>query len=156
MKRYSTEDAVDAVIIGTGAGGAPLLWRLATAGRSVVALEAGEWFEDPEHDFPTDELKAPIYWKDERLSGGADPTAFGANNSGKGVGGSMIHWGAYAPRPDERDLKLQSNDGVAVDWPLTLDDLKPQFEWLEGFLGVSGPAKYPWDEERKYPLPPLP
>ena len=156
MKHYETGEVVDAVIIGTGAGGAPLLWKLATAGRSVVALEAGQWFEDPASDFPTDELTAPIYWKDERLSAGADPTSFGANNSGKGVGGSMIHWGAYAPRPDARDLKLKTNDGVAVDWPLTLADLKPYYEWLEAFLGVSGPAKYPWDADRKYPLPPLP
>lgn len=156
MKKYSTADVVDAVIIGTGAGGSPLLYKLATAGRSVVALEAGEWFEDPVTDFPTDELEAPIYWKDERLSGGADPTSFGANNSGKGVGGSMIHWGAYAPRPSAENLKLKSTDGAAMDWPVSLNDLKPHYEWLESFLGVSGPAQYPWDAERKYPLPPLP
>ncbi|GAA3769777.1 GMC family oxidoreductase [Terriglobus aquaticus] len=156
MKQYPMEQAVDAVIIGTGAGGSPLLWKLATAGRSVVALEAGQWFEDPVSDFPTDELESPIYWKDERISGGADPTSFGANNSGKGVGGSMIHWGAYAPRPSAENLKLQSTDGVAVDWPMSLEDLKPTYEWLESFLGVSGPAQYPWDAERKYPLPPLP
>ena len=156
MKRFSTEEPVDAVIIGTGAGGAPLLFKLAQAGRSVVALEAGAWFQNPSTDFPSDEVAAPIYWKDERLSGGSSPTAFGSNNSGKGVGGSMIHWGAYAPRPDARDMKLKSNDGVAVDWPVTYDELKPYFEEVEAFLGVSGPANYPWDPERKYPLPPLP
>ncbi len=156
MKRYSTEEAVDAVIVGTGAGGAPLLFKLAQAGLKVVALEAGEWFEDPSTEFPTDEVAANIYWTDERLSGGSTPTVFGANNSGRGVGGSMLHWGAYAPRPDARDMKLRSNDGVAVDWPMTYDDLKPYLEHLETFLGVSGPAKYPWDLDRKYPLPPLP
>lgn len=156
MKQFSTEAVVDAVVIGTGAGGAPLLWKLAAAGKSVVALEAGQWFEDPSSEFPTDEAKAAIYWKDERLSGGATPTAFGANNSGKGVGGSMLHWGAYAPRATERNIKLKTYDGVAVDWPLDLNDLKPYYTWLEEFLGVSGPAKYPWDPERRYPLGPLP
>ena len=156
MKRYSVETAVDAVIIGTGAGGAPLLFKLAQAGRSVVALEAGEWFEDPSTEFPTDEVAASIYWTDERLSGGKSPTAFGSNNSGRGVGGSMLHWGAYAPRPDARDMKLKSSDGVAVDWPVTYDELKPYYEEVEAFLGVSGPAKYPWDPGRTYPLPPLP
>ncbi len=156
MKRYSTGESVDAVIIGTGAGGAPLLFKLAQAGRSVVALEAGEWFEDPSAEFPTDEVAASIYWTDERLSGGKTPTAFGSNNSGRGVGGSMLHWGAYAPRPDARDLKLKSNDGVAVDWPVTYDDLKPYYEEVESFLGVSGPTTYPWDPGRTYPLPPLP
>lgn len=156
MTRHSTETAVDAVIIGTGAGGAPLLFKLAQAGLKVVALEAGEWFEDPSTEFPTDEVAANIYWTDERLSAGKTPTAFGSNNSGRGVGGSMLHWGAYAPRPDARDMKLRTNDGVAVDWPVTYDELKPYFETLETFLGVSGPANYPWDPERKYPLPPLP
>ncbi len=156
MRRFSTEEAVDAVVIGTGAGGAPLLWRLARAGLRVVALEAGPWFENPAEEFPTDETAAKIYWLDERLSGGADPTAFGANNSGKGVGGSTLHWGAYAPRPDARDLKLKSNDGVAVDWPVTLEELTPYYEEIEEFIGVSGPANYPWDPARKYPLPPLP
>ncbi len=156
MKRFSTEEVVDAVVIGTGAGGAPLLFKLAQAGRSVVALEAGEWFQDPSSEYPTDEVDAPIYWTDERLSGGKTPTAFGANNSGRGVGGSMLHWGAYAPRPDALDMKLRSNDGVAVDWPVTLEDLTPYYIELETFLGVSGPAHYPWDPSRKYPLPPLP
>ena len=155
MRRFDTSETVDAVVIGTGAGGAPLLWRLARAGLKVVALEAGPWFENPADDFPTDETAAHIYWLDERLSGGSDPTAFGANNSGTGVGGSMLHWGAYAPRPDPRDLKLKSNDGVAVDWPLTPEELNVYFDEIETFIGVSGPASYPWDPARKYPLPPL-
>jgi choline dehydrogenase-like flavoprotein len=156
MRRFSCDEVVDAVVIGTGAGGAPLLWRLARAGLKVVALEAGPWFENPAEDFPTDETAAPIYWTDERISGGADPTAFGGNNSGTGVGGSTLHWGAYAPRPDARDLKLKSNDGVAVDWPVSPDELTPYFEEVEEFIGVSGPASYPWDTKREYPLPPLP
>jgi choline dehydrogenase-like flavoprotein len=156
MRTFPCEEIVDAVVIGTGAGGAPLLWRLARAGLRVVALEAGPWFENPADEFPTDEAAAKIYWLDERLSGGADPTAFGANNSGMGVGGSTLHWGAYAPRPDARDLKLKSNDGVAVDWPIEPEELTPYFEEVETFLGVSGPENYPWDPTRTYPLPPLP
>ncbi|VXD00234.1 hypothetical protein [Sphingomonas sp. 8AM] len=94
---YAGNDVVDAVVIGTGAGGAPLLARLAEAGLAVVALEAGRAFRPDEH--VADELAADIYWMEERLSGGDDPTAFGANNSGMGVGGSTLHWGAFCPRP---------------------------------------------------------
>lgn len=157
MSRFNTDETVDAVVIGTGAGGAPLLWRLAKAGLRVVALEAGPWFENPAEEFATDEIAASkIYWTEERLSGGDDPTAFGGNNSGTGVGGSTLHWGAYVPRPDARDLQLHSNDGVAADWPMTLDELTPYFVEVEEFIGVSGPAQYPWDPSRTYPLPPLP
>lgn len=157
MRCFDCSETVDAVVIGTGAGGAPLLWRLAKAGLRVVALEAGAWFEDPAAEFASDEIAASkIYWTDERLSAGGNPTAFGANNSGKGVGGSMLHWGAYVPRPDPRDLRMRSNDGVAVDWPVSAEELSPYFTEVEQFIGVSGPESYPWDPSRAYPLPPLP
>ena len=55
----------------------------------------------PATDFATDEIEqGKLYWLAERLSAGAMPVAFGANNSGTGVGGSMLHWGAYVPRVD--------------------------------------------------------
>ena len=47
-------DEVDCLVIGLGAGGAPLLARLAMASLKVVALEAGPW-HNPEKDFATDE-----------------------------------------------------------------------------------------------------
>ncbi len=155
MKRYGTEDVVDAVVIGTGAGGAPLLARLAAAGLSVVALEAGRnW--TPGEEFATDEIvQGELYWTGERVSAGETPVAFGANNSGTGVGGSMLHWGAYVPRVDPRDLTIQTEFGVSADWPLEYGELLPYYEELEEFLGVSGPATYPWEEGRRYPLPPI-
>jgi choline dehydrogenase-like flavoprotein len=156
MKQYGTDDVVDAIVIGTGAGGAPLLARLAHAGLRVVALEAGRnW--DPGRDFATDEVAANgLYWLDERLSAGETPTAFGSNNSGIGVGGSTLHWGAFVPRADARDLKIGTEFGQGVDWPLEYEDLRPYYEELEEFLGVSGPPHYPWDPMRHYPLPPVP
>ena len=66
---YAQSEIVDAVVIGTGAGGAPLTARLAEAGLSVVALEAGRSFTPKEH--VADELAADIYWMEERLSGEA-------------------------------------------------------------------------------------
>lgn len=151
---FAHSEIVDAVVIGTGAGGAPLLSRLAKAGLSVVALEAGRAFRPHEH--VADELAADIYWMEERLSGGADPTAFGSNNSGMGVGGSTLHWGAFCPRPDPRDLRLRSLTGEGADWPIDPAELTSYIEQVEAFTGVSGPAHYPWDDGRRYAYPPVP
>ncbi len=155
MRRYGLTDVVDAVVIGTGAGGSPILARLAQAGLKVVAIEAGS-FVNPD-EFASDETAQNyLYWLDERLIDGKNPVTFGKNNSGTGVGGSTLHWGAYTPRPNCRDFKLQTDFGVGLDWPLSYEDLLPYFKEVERFLGVSGPADYPWEPGRKYPLPPLP
>ena len=152
MRRYAETDTVDAVVVGTGAGGAPLLAKLAEAGLRVVALEAGG-NRDPEQ-FRADEYSADIYWLDERISAGL-PEAFGANNSGIGVGGSTLHWGAFTPRPDPRDLRLRSTTGEGVDWPIPHAELVPWLEQVEAAIGVSGPTPYPWDPARRYLLPPI-
>ena len=54
MREYSEEEAVDFVVVGTGAGGAPLIARLAESGFSVVGLDAGPYFR-PLEDFASDE-----------------------------------------------------------------------------------------------------
>ncbi|WP_062116400.1 GMC family oxidoreductase [Aureimonas sp. AU40] len=154
MARYGLDETVDAVVIGTGAGGSPLLARLASAGLRVVALEAGS--NRSQEEYAADEtLSSDLYWMDERISGGSMPEAFGANNSGVGVGGSMLHWGAFVPRADARDLRLRTETGKGRDWPLRLEDLVPYYEEIERFVGVSGPASYPWDPTRGYGLPPV-
>lgn len=158
MRTYLAGDEVDAVIIGTGAGGAPLLARLAQAGLRVVALEAGKFWH-PGRDFATDErAQSKLFWNDERLSAGEDPLHFGNNNSGIGVGGSTLHYTAYTPRVQPDDLRLYSEFGVGRDWCLSYEDLEPYYDELERFLGVSGTNPYPWGAPRKhgYPLAPLP
>lgn len=157
MRHYPPSQIVDAVVIGTGAGGAPIMARLAAAGLSVVALEAGrKW--NPAEDFATDETNQnKLFWTDERLSAGGDPVAFGKNNSGIGVGGSTLHYTAYTPRAQADDFRIRSDFGVGADWPIGYDDIASYYDVLERFLGVSGPASYPWGPARDpYPLGPLP
>ena len=153
----SSNEVVDCVVIGTGAGGAPVLARLAQAGLKVVALEAGKSFDYAK--FATDEREqSKLFWTDERLSAGINPVAFGSNNSGCGVGGSTLHFTAYTPRPQADDFRIFSDFGVGRDWCLSYEDLEPYFDELEWFLGISGASPYPWGKPRKrgYPLPPLP
>ena len=70
---HAHPEIVDAVVIGTGAGGAPLLSVLAARGLRVVALEAGPHLDPLGHT--ADETAAvEINWMEERLSGGATPT----------------------------------------------------------------------------------
>src|SRR4051794_10136982 len=87
MREYPEDEAVDFVIVGTGAGGGTLACKLAEHGFSVVAFDAGPYWR-PLEDFVSDERdQGGLYWTDERITGGADPVELGSNNSGRGGGG---------------------------------------------------------------------
>ncbi|WP_144765179.1 GMC family oxidoreductase [Curtobacterium sp. 9128] len=154
QRRYDEDEIVDAVVVGTGAGGAPLLASLARKGLRVVAIEAGS-NRDPEQ-FTPDEVESPgdINWMDERISGGNAPTAFGPNNSGTGVGGSTLHWGAFTPRPNQHDIRLRTDSGQGEDWPIDHAELTRWIEQAEHDIGVAGPEHYPWDPSRRYRMRP--
>lgn len=155
MREYPTRDPVDFCIVGTGAGGGVLAQRLARFGFSVVALEAGDW-HDSEEDMVSDEAgSARLYWNDLRITGGTDPLELGANNSGRGVGGSTVHYAAFCPRFHESDFRVKTLDGVAADWPLSYDDLEPYYEVMEREYPISGPTHYPWGRPHGYPYAPL-
>jgi choline dehydrogenase-like flavoprotein len=156
MQRFADSERVDYVVIGLGAGGGVMLQRLAKAGFRVVGLDAGP-FWDSERDWVSDEKGAHnLYWNDLRITGGKDPLAFGENNSGKGVGGSTVHWAAFTPRFHPSDFRVRSEDGLAVDWPISYYDLKPYYELLERELPVAGPAYFPWGDPHGYSYGPHP
>jgi choline dehydrogenase-like flavoprotein len=156
MKRFRTDDAVDYLIVGVGSAGGVLLQRLARAGFSVAGLEAGP-FWDTEKDWVSDETGAhSLYWEDPRVTGGADPLSFGANNCGKGVGGGSVHWAAFTPRFHPSDFEVYTRDGLGADWPLSYQDLLPYYEQLEREMPVAGPAYYPWGHPHGYSYGPHP
>ena len=83
--------------MGCGAGGSVLAQRLARAGWQVAALDAGP-FWDPDTDWVSDEAGSHhLYWTDPRVIAGTDPVPMGSNNSGRGVGGSMVHYAGLHP-----------------------------------------------------------
>ena len=156
MQRFSEGDEVDYVIVGVGAGGGVLLQRLARAGFRVIGFDAGP-FWDTERDWVSDEAGShKLYWTEQRVTGGSHPLAFGANNSGRGVGGGTVHWASFTPRLHPSDFTVHSTDGVGVDWPLAYSELKPYYELMELELPVSGPAYFPWGDPHGYAYAPHP
>ena len=150
MRTFEDDDEVDVAIVGCGAGGATLLQRLARAGMRVVAFDAGP-FWDPDTDWVSDERGSHrLYWTEPRVISGNDPVPLGSNNSGRGVGGSMVHFAGYAPRFHPSDFETQTRDGVGADWPISYWDLKPYYEAMEEELPVSG-QPWPWGDPHDYP-----
>ena len=156
MRHYGPGDEVDYVVVGVGSAGGVLVQRLARAGLRVVGFDAGP-FWDTERDWVSDEAGShSLYWNDLRITGGANPLAFGANNSGKGVGGGSVHWAGFTPRFHPSDFRVYSEDGVGADWPISYWDIKPYYELMEREIPVAGPANYPWGDPHGYPYGPHP
>jgi len=155
MRRYRPDEEVDMLIVGAGAGGATLAQRLARRGWKVLVLEAGP-FWDPDEDWVSDEAGSHhLYWNETRIIGGEDPVELGKNNSGRGVGGSMVHYAGFTPRFHPSDFEVRTRDGVAANWPISYWQLKPHYERLERELPVAG-EWWPWGDPHGYPHGPHP
>lgn len=153
--RTFDDDEVDVVIIGCGAGGSTMLQRLTRAGYRAVALDAGP-FWDPEKDWVSDEAGSHhLYWTEPRVISGDDPVPLGSNNSGRGVGGSMVHYAGYTPRFHPSDFRTFSQDGVGADWPFEYPELRSYYEDIEAELPVAG-DDWPWGDPHRYPQRPHP
>ena len=118
----ATDDRTDVLVIGAGAAGGAVAWRLASAGIGVVCLEQGDWVKP--HDYPhwqADwELHRHTDWSAEPNVRGL-PQDYPVNDQASAisplmynaVGGSTIHWSAHFPRFRPSDFRVRSLDGVA-------------------------------------------
>ncbi len=163
----STDVKADVAVIGAGPTGAAAAWRLATSGLRVACIERGGWFDYDR--VPADEAErarlaeGPLNPNPNVRRGDADYPIEDADSPikpliGNGVGGGSIYWAAHAPRFRPGDFRVFTEDRVADDWPLTVDELAPWYERNERRIGLAwrtgdplGPAR----EGAPLPLPPI-
>jgi choline dehydrogenase-like flavoprotein len=143
MRCYDDDELVDFAIVGTGAGGGTLAAKLAEAGFSVVALDAGPYWR-PLEDFASDErAQTKLYWTEERISGGDDPIELGSNNSGRGVGGSTVHFTMVMLRFRPAWFLSRTKLGYGHDWPVDWREMWHYYDEVESALAIAGPVNYP-------------
>src|SRR5262245_18634995 len=133
MAPAEAPDSADVVVIGAGPCGALVALRLAAAGAAVVCLEPGDWPDRCESEPGRADRRATLAgrWS-------ADPARrrsahdYAIDDSGaamrpmmmSAVGGGTTLWTGNVPRLRPSDLRVFSEDGVGVDWPLAHDDLR--------------------------------
>jgi choline dehydrogenase-like flavoprotein len=160
LRKFS--DKVNACVIGSGAGGGVVAKKLADAGLTVVVIEAGKRF-DPLRDYTSARADWELAGKESVKKDFSVPALHNVEltnpNSVRpvevnGVGGGTLFYLAYAVRMRPDDFKVHSLDGVAMDWPITYEDLVPYYRKVELELGVSGLAGDPWTPQvEPYPNP---
>ena len=161
----ATERA-EVLIIGAGAAGGVAARRLAEAGFRVVCLEQGDWpdREAIKGDGPEWELTARSRWSSSpsvRNAPGDYPLDLSNSEMVLGnfnaVGGGTVVFNGVWPRLLPSDFEVRSRDGVADDWPITYDELRPYYEATDVEFGVSGLGGNPmYPPGADPPLPPLP
>ncbi|HVV01569.1 MAG TPA: GMC family oxidoreductase, partial [Verrucomicrobiae bacterium] len=128
----------DGIIIGSGAGGSTLAYRLAQRGVKAVVLERGDFLR-PQPGSKT--VGIPIY---DYQSGGATLAC---------VGGQTKFYGAVLARLHESDFQAtQLERGATPRWPISYQDIEPYYCQGEEMYRVHG-AMDPTEPPRSAPFP---
>ena len=149
----------DVVIVGSGACGSWAAMELARAGLKVLMLEAGARIE-PAREFHHTFLYEMEYRGQgkpgllRRYSGSErnyrimldneeNPytTAPGTDyrwGRSRCLGGRTLHWARATDRMADYEFKAASLDGYGMNWAVDYAVMKPYYDRIESFIGVSG------------------
>jgi choline dehydrogenase-like flavoprotein len=146
----------DVIIIGSGAGGGTLAYRLAPSGKKILILERGDYVPrekanwDPTLVNVRGKYQTKEHWYDSEGKELHPHTNYY-------VGGNTKFYGAALFRLRERDFGvLQHEGGISPAWPISYSDLEPYYEQAETLYEVHGnrgedPTEPPAANE--YPFP---
>jgi choline dehydrogenase-like flavoprotein len=150
----SAENHYDVIIIGSGAGGGTLAYKLAPTGKRILILERGDWlYREKENWIPAEVVtkgryNAPDAWKD--LAGQEFHPGTHYN-----VGGNTKFYGAALWRLREQDFgELRHAGGVSPAWPVDYSEMEPYYAQAERLFHVHGNAgQDPTEPARSGPFP---
>jgi choline dehydrogenase-like flavoprotein len=147
---------LDAIVVGSGFGGALAAKVLVEAGWRVLMLERGRWVaRGPENWTPEGVGQLTEHYSLEApyLAEPAGPRALGAYHC---VGGPSVFYGGVSLRFREHDFEpdpaITGDSGAA--WPFRYADLEPYYTEAERIIGVAGDdAGDPTAPPRSAPYP---
>src|SRR5262249_26518014 len=148
----------DAIIVGSGACGSWAAMELTAAGLHVLMLEAGSPV-DPLKDFHHT-FSYQLEYRGQGRSGflrryaGSErhyrimldnretpyttsPETVYRWGRSRCLGGRTLHWARASDRMADYELKAASRDGYGMDWAVSYADMKPYYDRVERFIGVS-------------------
>jgi choline dehydrogenase-like flavoprotein len=128
----------DAIIIGTGAGGATLASRLAPSGKRILLLERGDFLprEQDNWDSSAVFVDAKYQAKDPWLDKDGHEFHPGIHYF---VGGNTKFYGAALFRLRKEDFgEIAHAGGISPAWPVGYDDFEPYYSQAEKLYHVHG------------------
>lgn len=151
-------DHFDVIVIGSGAGGGALTYRLAASGKRILLLERGGFLKrekenwDAKAVFVDARYRASEEWLDK------DGNVFHPGIQYY-VGGNTKVYGAALFRFRPQDFgEVRHHDGISPAWPLDYKDFEPYYTRAEQLFHVHGQHGIDPIEGRAsapYPHPPV-
>jgi choline dehydrogenase-like flavoprotein len=148
----------DIIIIGSGAGGSTLAYKLAPSGKNILILERGGFIPkekenwDPHEVFTKGRYRTTEKWYDNKGEAFSPYTHYA-------VGGNTKVYGAALFRLRKSDFVATRHfGGISPAWPIQYEDLEPFYTEAEKLYSAHGqrgidPTEPPTDVP--YPFPPL-
>ena len=134
----SSSNHYDVIIIGSGAGGGTLAYRLAPSGKKILILERGDFVPrekanwDPKLVNVEGKYQTKEHWYDKDGKSLHPHTNYY-------VGGNTKFYGAALFRLRRQDFGvLQHEGGVSPAWPISYDDLESYYGEAERLYEVHG------------------
>lgn len=128
----------DVIIIGTGAGGGTLAYKLAPTGKKILVLERGDYMplEDQNRSnvdiFKKERYHAPEQWYDIAGEPFSPQTSYA-------IGGNTKIWGTVSARMREKDFEqVEHEKGISPEWCLKYADFEPYYTEAEQLYQVHG------------------
>jgi choline dehydrogenase-like flavoprotein len=154
------EERYDAIVIGSGFGGAMAAHVLVEAGWSVLMLERGDWVRRSPNNWSPEEV-GPLtsHYSTEacyRVIEVGGVTQTGAFHC---VGGPSVFYGgvAFRFRAEDFELNPEITGSSGACWPFTYSEIEPFYNHAERILGVAGEAGVdPTEPPRSEPYPQQP
>jgi choline dehydrogenase-like flavoprotein len=128
----------DVIIIGSGAGGGTLAFRLAPSGKRVLLLERGGYVPREQDNWSSRAInvEAKYHTKESWRTADGQPLHPHTNYY---VGGNTKFYGAALFRLRRADFgELRHHGGLSPAWPIDYDDLEPYYTEAERILHVHG------------------
>ena len=161
------ETEFDAIVIGTGISGGWAAKELCEKGLKTLVLERGRMIRHVEdyttmNDDPWDYKNGDVITQEiKRIQPKQSRTDYVNSEStkhffvndlehpykeekpfnwirGYHVGGRSLLWARHTYRLTDFDFNANLKEGIAIDWPIRYKDIKPWYDYVERYIGVSG------------------
>jgi choline dehydrogenase-like flavoprotein len=149
-----SQNHYDVIIIGTGAGGGTLAWKLAPSGKKILLLERGDFVPREKANWDPRKVNVEGLYQTKEKWRDSDGKELHPHTNYY-VGGNTKFYGAALFRLRQEDFgEIKHHGGISPAWPITYSDLEPYYLQAERLYQVHGTrGEDPTDPPASGPYP---